>query len=91
MLLHEESACMDQQGVEHADGGSEERLLARFVERLHWARMYSSEAVALAMQSIGSDPTALASTFHARHFLVTQLLKVRACQISHHCMASPCR
>ena len=81
---------MDQQGVEHADGGSEEQLLAQFAERLHWARMYSSEAVAHAMQSMGSDPTALASAFHARHFLVTQLLKVRACQAPHHCMASPC-
>ena len=54
----------------------EHAALQRFLECLQWARMYSACAVAHAMQDMESDSAALASRFHALHFLVTQLLKV---------------
>ena len=67
----------DPAGIEAGAGMELERAaLQRFLERLQWARMYSACAVAHAMQAMESDSAALASRFHALHFLVTQLLKV---------------
>ena len=71
----------DSGGIEVGTGVElEHAMLEHFLERLQWARMYSACAVAHAMQSMESDSAALASKFHALHFLVTQLLKVASLQ-----------
>ena len=62
-------------GLQGVDG---QELLSAFLERLQWARMYSAQAVVHTMKSLGdADAAAVATAFHALHFLATQLLRVR--------------